>query len=79
MKPLNVRKPTGTDGVLVIINNGAYGKRMCEIAEAYQLDWIEFLSPPDQPINLDQLHSFTQSIPRKVSFLLSCIMKQQRG
>ncbi|MFJ7915757.1 MULTISPECIES: 2-aminoethylphosphonate aminotransferase [unclassified Lysinibacillus] len=58
-----------TDGVLVIINNGAYGKRMCEIAEAYQLDWIEFLSPPDQPINLDQLQSFIQSIPRKVSFL----------
>lgn len=58
-----------TDGVLVIINNGAYGKRMCEIAEAYQLDWFEFVSPPDQPINLAQLHSFIQSIPQKVSFL----------
>ena len=30
------------DGVIVIINNGAYGKRMCEIAEAYGLDWVEF-------------------------------------
>ena len=30
------------DGVIIIINNGVYGKRMCEIAEAYRLDWVEF-------------------------------------
>ncbi|MDB5055079.1 MAG: 2-aminoethylphosphonate--pyruvate transaminase [Bacilli bacterium] len=30
---------------MVIINNGAYGKRMCEIAEAYGLSFYEFKSP----------------------------------
>ena len=43
------------DGVIVIINNGAYGKRMCEIADAYGLDFVEYVSPVDQPIQLDQL------------------------
>ena len=57
------------DGVIVIINNGAYGKRMCEIAEAYGLDWVEFLSPADQPIQLDQLQLFIQRLPRTVSYL----------
>jgi len=57
------------DGVIVIINNGAYGKRMCEIAEAYQLDWVEFLSPADQPIQLGQLQLFIQNFPRTVSYL----------
>ncbi|MEH7124728.1 2-aminoethylphosphonate--pyruvate transaminase [Bacillus sp. JJ1773] len=57
------------DGVIVIINNGAYGKRMCEIAEAYQLDWVEFISAADQPIQLDSLHSFIQAFPRTVSYL----------
>ncbi|MBS4195032.1 2-aminoethylphosphonate aminotransferase [Lederbergia citri] len=58
-----------TDGVIVIINNGAYGKRMCEIADAYQLDWIEYQSKPDQPIQLDLLESFIQGLPQKVSYL----------
>ena len=57
------------DGVIVIINNGAYGKRMCEIAEAYGLDWVEYLSPADQPIQLDQLQLFIQRLPRPVSYL----------
>lgn len=57
------------DGVIVIINNGAYGKRMCEIAEAYSLDWVEFLSPADKPIQLDQLQLFIQRFPRTVSYL----------
>ncbi|MFS0690005.1 2-aminoethylphosphonate aminotransferase [Sporosarcina sp. 179-K 8C2 HS] len=58
-----------TDGVIVIINNGAYGKRMCEIAEAYGLDWVEYISPVDQPIQLDQLQLFIQKQPRPVSYL----------
>nr|WP_093273552.1 2-aminoethylphosphonate--pyruvate transaminase [Psychrobacillus sp. OK032] len=57
------------DGVIVIINNGAYGKRMCEIAEAYSLDWVEFLSPTDKPIQLDELQIFIQKFPRTVSYL----------
>ena len=57
------------DGVIVIINNGAYGKRMCEIAEAYGLDWVEYGSPVDQPIQLDQLQLFIQKLPRPASYL----------
>jgi 2-aminoethylphosphonate-pyruvate transaminase len=57
------------DGVIIIINNGAYGKRMCEIAEAYQLDWVEFISPADKPIHLDLLQLFIQTFPRTVSYL----------
>ncbi|MBW8352092.1 2-aminoethylphosphonate--pyruvate transaminase [Bacillus sp. IITD106] len=58
-----------TDGVILIINNGAYGKRMCEIADAYQLNWIEYQSPPHQPIQLDLLESFIQEFPYKISYL----------
>ncbi|MFC5602748.1 2-aminoethylphosphonate aminotransferase [Sporosarcina koreensis] len=57
------------DGLIVIINNGAYGKRMCEIAEAYGLDWVEYGSPVDQPIQLDQLQLFIQKQLRPVSYL----------
>ncbi|MDN4608471.1 2-aminoethylphosphonate--pyruvate transaminase [Sporosarcina highlanderae] len=58
-----------TDGVIVIINNGSYGKRMCEIAEAYRLDWVEYVSPVDQPIQFDHLQSFIRNRPQPVSYL----------
>ncbi|EKQ51183.1 MULTISPECIES: 2-aminoethylphosphonate aminotransferase [unclassified Clostridium] len=40
---------------ILIINNGAYGKRMCEIAEAYNLNYIEFKSSPIEGIDLNEL------------------------
>ena len=43
------------DGTIIIINNGAYGKRMCEIAEIYNLNYIEFKSSPIEEINLNEL------------------------
>jgi 2-aminoethylphosphonate-pyruvate transaminase len=43
------------DGTILIINNGAYGKRMCEIAEIYNLNYIEFKSSPIEEINLNEL------------------------
>jgi aspartate aminotransferase-like enzyme len=49
------------EGAMVIINNGAYGKRMCEIAEAYKLRYLEFKSAPDDSIDLDTLEKV---IPR---------------
>lgn len=42
-------------GIVLIINNGAYGKRMCEIAEVYGLNYIEFKSSPIDEINLSEL------------------------
>ena len=40
---------------ILIINNGAYGKRICQIAQAYGIDFIEFISSPIKPINLKEL------------------------
>ena len=42
---------------VLIVNNGAYGKRMCQIAEAYDMDFIEFQSSPIEPINLEALEN----------------------
>lgn len=39
----------------LIINNGAYGDRMCQIASSYGIDYIEFKSSPVEPIILDTL------------------------
>jgi 2-aminoethylphosphonate-pyruvate transaminase len=43
------------NGTILIINNGAYGKRMCEISEIYNLNYIEYKSSPIQKINLYEL------------------------
>ncbi|PZE21672.1 2-aminoethylphosphonate aminotransferase [Paenibacillus xerothermodurans] len=45
------------DGTVVIINNGAYGRRMCEIADAYGLRYFEVKSPPDEMIDLEALET----------------------
>jgi 2-aminoethylphosphonate-pyruvate transaminase len=43
------------DKTVLIVNNGAYGKRMCQIAKAYDMNYIEFKSSPIKPINLKKL------------------------
>lgn len=40
---------------ILIINNGAYGKRICEMAEIYNLNYVEFKSSPMEEINLGEL------------------------
>ena len=45
------------DKKVLILNNGAYGKRMCQIAEAYDMDFVEFQSSPIEPIDLDALEN----------------------
>ncbi|MFC5468806.1 2-aminoethylphosphonate aminotransferase [Cohnella suwonensis] len=57
------------DEAAVIVNNGAYGKRMCEIAESYGLDYFEFNCAPDAAIDLAALELFIRSCPRTVSHL----------
>lgn len=44
-----------TSGKLLIINNGAYGERMCEIADVYDIDYAEYKSSNTEPIDLDYL------------------------
>jgi len=46
---------SAVDQGVIIINNGAYGKRMCEIADAYSLKYIEFCSSLTEPIDMDEL------------------------
>lgn len=58
----------GTSSV-IIINNGAYGKRMCQIAETYGLTVLEFRSDPDQPIDMNMLEQRMMNAPYKVSHL----------
>lgn len=53
----------------IIVSNGAYGKRMCEIAKVYGVDYLEFKSPPDDAIDLAELERFIQSSERTVSHL----------
>ena len=43
------------DKKVLIVNNGSYGKRMCQIAQAYDMNYIEFQSSPIEPINLKKL------------------------
>ena len=43
------------DKQVLIVNNGAYGKRMCQIADAYDMDYIEFESSPIEPLDIKEL------------------------
>ncbi|CAH0120839.1 MULTISPECIES: 2-aminoethylphosphonate aminotransferase [unclassified Paenibacillus] len=54
---------------VVIINNGAYGKRMCEIAQTYRLNAVEFASPYDEAIDLSALETMIQCSPHNISHL----------
>jgi 2-aminoethylphosphonate aminotransferase len=58
----------GSEAVM-IINNGAYGKRMCEIAKAYGLNFIEFKSSPVTAIDLSCLEHFIENQHGKISHL----------
>ncbi|WP_028776091.1 2-aminoethylphosphonate aminotransferase [Shimazuella kribbensis] len=57
------------DGSVLIINNGAYGKRMCEIAQTYGLNFVEFKSPPNNQIDLTALETLLQTSSCKFSHL----------
>jgi 2-aminoethylphosphonate aminotransferase len=59
----------GPEDSIVIVNNGAYGKRMCEIAEAFGLNVTEFKSPPQALIDLSALELFIQILGRTPTHL----------
>jgi len=54
---------------VIIINNGAYGKRMCEIAQVYGMNYIEFESPFGEAADLIKLEEVIQQSPFKISHL----------
>lgn len=45
------------DKSVLIVNNGAYGKRMCQIASRYKMNFVEFKSSPIEPIDLEKLEN----------------------
>ena len=48
------------DKKILIVNNGAYGKRMCQIADRFDINFIEFQSSPIEPINIQKLEETIQ-------------------
>lgn len=54
---------------ILIINNGAYGKRMCKIAKIYGLQFIEYVSSVDQKIDMDALETLIEQSPINISHL----------
>lgn len=56
-------------GTAIIISNGQYGRRMCEIAAAYRLDYAAFESAWDTPLNLEDLENLLRSKAGEISYL----------
>jgi 2-aminoethylphosphonate-pyruvate transaminase len=54
---------------LLVINNGAYGKRICDIAKVYDLNYIEFCSPWDDEINFSKLEIFIRNHANEISHI----------
>lgn len=51
------------DKTVLIVNNGAYGARMCQIARRYHMAFEEFQSSPIAPIDLDALDNALSANP----------------
>ncbi len=49
------------DRGIIIVNNGAYGKRMSQIADSYDMNFLEFESSPIEPIDLQKLEEFIKN------------------
>lgn len=56
-------------GPLLVINNGAYGKRMCQIAEIYNLNYVEYKHSPVKELDLDHLKKYIMDSKLKFSHL----------
>ncbi|HBI03261.1 MAG TPA: 2-aminoethylphosphonate--pyruvate transaminase [Paenibacillaceae bacterium] len=54
---------------VLIIENGAYGKRMAQIADVYQLNTITFPSPFDQELNRSQLEEIIQTHQKELGYV----------
>ncbi|NGQ93622.1 2-aminoethylphosphonate--pyruvate transaminase [Brevibacillus sp. SYP-B805] len=57
------------EGMLLIVNNGAYGMRMCRIADIYGLSYVAYNSPADDAIDLAALETFIQSSLQPIRYL----------
>lgn len=54
------------DECILIINNGAYGKRICEMAQIYKLDYIEFEASPIDGIDINKLEQTIRNSSKNI-------------
>ena len=54
---------------VLIVNNGAYGKRMCQICDALNIGYIEFVSSSIEPIDLSALEAVVKENNNDLSHL----------
>ena len=57
------------DRKILIVNNGSYGMRMCQIAERYKINFIEFNGSKVSPLNIHQLESILDSESNNLSHI----------
>ncbi|UJF33217.1 2-aminoethylphosphonate--pyruvate transaminase [Paenibacillus hexagrammi] len=65
----SVISSVSADKAILIINNGAYGKRMLEIAQAYGINAIEFVQSPVEPINTESLSILLEQRSSEISHI----------
>ena len=54
---------------ILIINNGAYGTRMCQIASRYKINYIEFKSSSIEPVDLKKVEEVIKQNNSSISHL----------
>jgi len=54
---------------ILVINNGAYGERMCQMARVYDYNLIEFKSPNDYPLDYKAVEEVIKNSKDKISHL----------
>ncbi|CAM4393435.1 2-aminoethylphosphonate aminotransferase [Saccharibacillus endophyticus] len=55
------------EGKLLIISNGAYGERMAEIANVYEVDHEVLTSPPISPLSIESIEDAIRSSKSKIT------------
>lgn len=54
-----------SNGHLVVVNNGAYGQRICDIAGTYDISYSAFTADPFYSVDPESLRAFIDSIRRE--------------
>lgn len=57
------------EGCLLIVNNGAYGKRMSEISKIHKLNYVEFKSSPYKAVDISELEKAIKASACKITHL----------
>lgn len=50
----------GPQDTVFVINNGAYGSRMCQILDTYHISYVEMCSSPFEPLDIKKLETLLE-------------------